>query len=86
MAKDVVKKKRKKWYPILASQEFRQIEIGETTTSSPDSLIGRTVNANLSQLTRDMKKQNLNRLVYSTLTLFFFVIIWMSYIVQPTLR
>jgi len=59
MVKEIIKKKKKKWYPILASQEFRQIEIGETITSSPNSLINRTINVNLAQLTKDMKKQNL---------------------------
>ncbi len=58
MAKELIKKKRKKWYPILASKEFRQVEIGETVTSSPDSLIGRTLEANLMQLASNTKKQN----------------------------
>lgn len=58
MPKEIIKKKKKKWYSILASQEFRQTEIGETISSSPNSLIGRTINVNLSQLTKDMKKQN----------------------------
>jgi len=53
-----IKKKRKKWYPILASKEFRQVEIGETLTSSPESLVGKTIQTNLMQLTNDMKKQN----------------------------
>ena len=53
-----IKKKKKKWYPILASQEFRQVEIGETPSLSPDSLINRTLEVNLMQLTNDIKKQN----------------------------
>ena len=53
-----IKKKKKKWYPIFASQEFKQAEIGETTSSSPESLINRTIEVNLMQLTNDIKKQN----------------------------
>lgn len=57
---EIVKKKPKKWYSILAPQEFKQIEIGETLTSSPNSLLGKTLKINLMQLTNDIKKQNVN--------------------------
>tara|TARA_Y100000034_G_C6833703_1_gene376558 strand:+ start:433 stop:996 length:564 start_codon:yes stop_codon:yes gene_type:complete len=56
--KEVLKKKRKKWYPILASPELRNAEIGETTTIDADSLIGRTITVNLMSLTNDFKNQN----------------------------
>jgi ribosomal protein S3AE len=54
-----IKKKRKRWVTILPSPHFRVPEIGETLTSDPQTLIGKTSTVNLMDLTRDPKKQNL---------------------------
>jgi len=54
-----LKQKKKIWYEILAPREFHNLSVGETTAFNSDSLIGRTINLNLTNLTRDMKKQNM---------------------------
>lgn len=54
------KKKRKKWVSILAPKEFNNIEIGETYVEEPKNAIGKTFTTNLSSITRDIKKQNIN--------------------------
>lgn len=56
--KPLIKKKRK-WYILLASKEFNNVEIGDTLSSDPGLLINRTVEVNLAFLTNDMKKQNM---------------------------
>ena len=55
-----LKKKKKIWYTILASKEFNNFIIGETTSSSPNSLVGRKIRVPLSELIKNPKKQNLN--------------------------
>lgn len=55
-----LKKKKKKWIPILAGKEFNNQEIGETYLEEPEQALGRFVEANLMMLTRDSKKQNFN--------------------------
>lgn len=60
------KKKRKKWFPILASKEFKEMEIGEIPAESSETLIGKTISVPLSLLTNDMKKQGI--LVTFTIT------------------
>lgn len=52
--------KKKKWIQIISPALFRNELIGEIPTSEPKSLIGRTVTLNLMNLTRDIKKQNVN--------------------------
>ena len=53
------KRKRKKWFTILASKEFREMEIGEIPSISLENLMGKTISVPLSVLTNDMKKQNI---------------------------
>lgn len=55
-----LKKKRKKWFGILASDEFNNVKVGETLASEPSELIGRRVSLNLMALTNDPKKQSYN--------------------------
>jgi len=55
-----LKKKKKKWIPILASKEFHNQEIGETYVEELEQCIGRTLEVNLMMLTRDPKRQNFN--------------------------
>ncbi|MBR9691763.1 hypothetical protein GOV06_03165 [Candidatus Woesearchaeota archaeon] len=50
---------KKTWYPILAPKLFNSQAIGETYIAEPSKSIGKTVAANLMNLTRDMRKQNL---------------------------
>jgi len=62
MAKQVLaqKKKKKKWYPIYAPKIFNNQLIGESLVASPEDLKGKYINANLSTITNDMKKQKIN--------------------------
>ena len=56
--KEVLKKRRRKWHMIVASPEFRNKEIGETTTTESENLVGRTLTLNLMNITNDPKTQN----------------------------
>lgn len=60
MAKqDIVKGKKKHWYSILPTSNFKIPEIGETFTSDPSRLVGKTVIMNGMDLMHDPKKQNI---------------------------
>jgi len=59
MAKQEIKGKKKHWYSILPTSNFRIQEIGETLTADPSRLIGKTVAVNGMDLMRDPKKQNI---------------------------
>lgn len=54
------KKKKKKWYRIVATRLFSNREIGESSVFSPASLVGKVASVNLMALTNDIKKQNIN--------------------------
>jgi small subunit ribosomal protein S3Ae len=54
----VLKKIKKKWIPITASKEFSGAELGETYVTENEQVLGKVVCANLMNLTRDAKKQN----------------------------
>lgn len=53
-----IKKKKKRWIPILPTNHFKILDIGETYTAEPSKLVGKTLSLNLMELTRDPKKQN----------------------------
>jgi ribosomal protein S3AE len=53
-------KARKRWFDVLATKDFNESVIGETTAIAPTQLIGRVINANLMNLTGNIKKQNIN--------------------------
>jgi len=55
-----IKKKKKHWVSILAPQEFKSLEIGESYIEEPEHCLQRRVRVNLMTLTRDPKKQNTN--------------------------
>ena len=61
--KEIVKKplikKKRKWYKILASQEFNRPEIGETLSSDPNLILKKTTQVYLNSLTNDPKNQNI---------------------------
>lgn len=54
-----LKKKKKKWISILASKEFNNVELGETFVDENEKVIGKVVCANMMNLVRDAKKQNI---------------------------
>jgi small subunit ribosomal protein S3Ae len=58
--KAALKKKKKEWYEILAPKDFGNKVIGETIADDTSRLAGRTLTVNLSRLTGDLKKQNIN--------------------------
>lgn len=60
MPEQIVKLKKKQWYPILAPQQFNNVVIGETIVGDPQSMIGKTLTHSLMNLTNDMKRQNIN--------------------------
>jgi small subunit ribosomal protein S3Ae len=53
------KVKTKKWVPIHAPKIFNEVIIGETITSDPKKVIGKTVELKLSILLRDMSKSHI---------------------------
>jgi ribosomal protein S3AE len=60
--KKVVKKAakvkgKKKWVTIIAPKSFDSITLGETHVEEPNKAVGKTVVANLMNLTGDMRKQ-----------------------------
>jgi ribosomal protein S3AE len=59
MAQLQKKGKRKRWYSILPTPQFRLPEIGESFTADPSILVGKTITMNAMDLTRDPKKQNI---------------------------
>ena len=57
-AKQVLKIVKKKWLPIKASKFFDNELLGESYVVGPDQLLGRTVAANLANLTGDIRQQS----------------------------
>ena len=57
-AKQVLKIVKKKWLPIKASKFFDSELLGESYVVGPDQLLGRTVAANLANLTGDIRQQS----------------------------
>ncbi len=51
--------RKKKWYPVMAPRLF-DYPIGETSAFDSRSLVGRTLQINLMNLTDDPKRQNVN--------------------------
>lgn len=60
MAEQIVKLKKKQWYPILAPKQFGEGVLGETLVSDPKLMLGKTLSHNLMNLTNDPKRQNIN--------------------------
>jgi small subunit ribosomal protein S3Ae len=55
----ILKKKKKKWISIAASREFNNTELGETFVEETENVVGKVVCANMMNLVRDAKKQNI---------------------------
>ncbi|QLG62776.1 30S ribosomal protein S3ae [Halorarum salinum] len=48
----------KRWYTVLAPEQFDRAELGETIAEEPNQVIGRTVETTLGDLTDDQSKNN----------------------------
>lgn len=57
---EILKKRKKKWYSILAPKEFNNVSIGESYVDDINLLKGRILKVNLMSVTNDLKKQNIN--------------------------
>ena len=58
--KQVTKQKaKKKWFPVYAPQVFGGQLIGESNVFAAEQMKGKFINANLSTIVSDMKKQNI---------------------------
>jgi len=60
MPEQVVKLKKKQWYPILAPKQFDNVIIGETLVYEPNQMLGKTLSHSLMNLINDTKRQNIN--------------------------
>jgi len=56
--KTLLKKKKKIWIPIYASDKFNNAEIGESLVEDVNFLLNKTISVNGANLTGDLKKQN----------------------------
>ena len=57
--RSVSKQKRgKRWYTVLAPEQFDRAEIGETVAEEPDMVIGRTIETTLGDITDDAGANN----------------------------
>ena len=48
----------KRWYSILAPEQFDREELGETMAEEPEDVIGRTVETTLGEITNDQGQNN----------------------------
>ena len=55
-----VRVKKKKWFPIHASEHFNNVLLGETYLNEEAELGSKYITANLSTITKSMRKQNIN--------------------------
>ena len=51
--------KAKEWYKIYAPRMFNQVELGETPSSDPSSLVGRQAEVTVHELTGDFSKMHI---------------------------
>lgn len=51
--------KAKEWYKLYAPRMFNQVELGETPSSEPSSLLGRTTEVTVHELTGDFSKMHI---------------------------
>lgn len=51
--------KAKEWYKLYAPRMFNQVELGETPSADPASLIGRNVEVTVHELTNDFSKMHI---------------------------
>lgn len=60
MPEQIVKLKKKQWYPIIAPKQFDNTLLGETLVHEPQVMLGKTLSHSLMNLTNDNKRQNVN--------------------------
>jgi len=58
--KSVLKWKKKRWFKVVAPKSFYEKDLGETTALTPEETKGRTVETNLTALTKNFKHKNVN--------------------------
>ncbi|XVH30990.1 30S ribosomal protein S3ae [Haloferacaceae archaeon DSL9] len=57
--RSVSKKKRgKRWYTVLAPEQFDRAELGQTVAEEPQQVVGRTIETTLGELTQDAGANN----------------------------
>ena len=49
----------KRWYTVLAPEEFDRAELGETMAEEPEQVVGRTVETTLGEITGDQGQDNI---------------------------
>ncbi len=60
MAEQIVKLKKKRWFQLIAPQQFDNVVLGETLVYEPRAMLGKTLSHSLMNLTNDPKRQNVN--------------------------
>ena len=52
------RKQEKRWYTVLAPEEFDRAELGETTADDPEQVYGRTIETTLGDLNEDASENS----------------------------
>jgi len=52
------RKEQKRWYTLLAPEQFDRAELGETIAEEPDQVLGRTIETTLGDLRNDAGENN----------------------------
>lgn len=60
MPEQVVKLRKKQWYPIIAPKQFNNVVLGETLVYEPQAMIGKTLSHSLMNLANDVKRQSIS--------------------------
>ena len=56
--KDVIKKKKKKWFEIVSPKDFGSVILGESLVEKPEDLIGRTVRLDMAKVLKGGRRSN----------------------------
>lgn len=56
---EILKKGKKRWIGIIGPPEFKGLVLGESYVIDPQTLVGKKLSLNLSNLIGDMRKQNI---------------------------
>lgn len=60
IAKQSKAKLKKRWFELIAPNNFGNLSLGEVPAYTTESIVGRSITVNLMNLTRDMRTQNVN--------------------------
>ena len=55
-------KKKKNWIAVYGSNNYENLFLGETLGEKPEDLMGRIIEANLGEVTKEIKRQNVKLL------------------------